>query len=98
MGISSGFRSSCRLKKISWTECPVCLTSWVIEVGMGWTEGAVRVVELLGYHTLGGDKRQHLGLPQALPGTAPMAPEALRRHGEAMVELLQGCGITVRWR
>ncbi len=61
-------------------------------------EGAVRVVELLGYHTLGGDKRQHLGLPQALPGTAPMAPEALRRHGEAMVELLQGCGITVRWR
>ncbi|MDA0333903.1 MAG: glycyl-radical enzyme activating protein [bacterium] len=61
-------------------------------------EGAVRVVELLGYHTLGGDKRQRLGLPQALPGTAPMAPEALRRQGEAMGQLLQGCGITVRWR
>ena len=61
-------------------------------------EGVVPVVELLGYHTLGGDKRRRLGAPPALPDAAPMAPAALQRHGAAMGELLNGSGITVRWR
>lgn len=59
---------------------------------------AVRVVELLGYHTLGGAKRQRLGRAMTLPEIQPPSPETLRRHGERVTEQLEGTGITIRWR
>mgnify|MGYP000100209790 FL=1 len=59
---------------------------------------AVRVVELLGYHTLGGAKRERLGLASTLPEIASPAPDVLRHHGERVADQLAGTGIDVRWR
>ena len=60
--------------------------------------GAVKRVELLGYHQLGGAKFQRLGRPDPLPGVTPPSREELSSLAAGMAEQLQGTGIEVRAR
>jgi len=60
--------------------------------------GAVKVMELLGYHQLGGSKFQRLGREQPLPGVEPPS----REHLEELRQLVEGevaaAGVEVRAR
>lgn len=60
--------------------------------------GAVKRVELLGYHQLGGSKFQRLGRPNPLPGVEPPRPERLRSLAMGLEEQLRDTGIEVRAR
>jgi len=60
--------------------------------------GAVKRVELLGYHQLGGAKFERLGRPNPLPEVRPPRPEELRNLAAKLEEQLRGTGIEVRAR
>jgi len=61
-------------------------------------DGAVKRVELLGYHQLGGAKFQRLGRPDPLPAVTPPRREELRALAAGMEEQLRDTGIEVRAR
>jgi pyruvate formate lyase activating enzyme len=60
--------------------------------------GAVRAVELLGYHTLGGDKLERLGRDNPMAGVAPLTRDEVARRAAWVLQELEGTGIAVRWR
>ena len=60
--------------------------------------GAVKAVELLGYHRLGGAKLERLGRDNPLGELPPLAPEALVQRAACMEQALAGTGIRVRYR
>ena len=60
--------------------------------------GAVKVVELLGYHQLGGSKFQRLGREAPLPGVEPPARERLEGLRQLVESELEGAGVEVRAR
>lgn len=60
--------------------------------------GAVKAMELLGYHQLGGSKFQRLGREVPLPGVEPPAREHLERLRQLAEAELAGAGVEVRAR
>lgn len=60
--------------------------------------GAVRVVELLGYHKLGGSKSKRLGKEPALEGIEPPTKEQMTSIAGRWQEELDGTGIRIRAR
>ena len=60
--------------------------------------GAIRAVELLGYHLLGGAKLERLGKEPVLEEIAPPAKEHLKRIADLWKQELEGTGIAVKAR
>ena len=60
--------------------------------------GAVKVMELLGYHQLGGSKFQRLGREAPLPGVEPPGREYLEGLRQLVEEVVAPAGVEVRAR
>lgn len=60
--------------------------------------GAVRVVELLAYHTLGGSKLERLGRDDPVAGLEPLPRARLAQRAAFVAAELAGTGIRVRYR